>query len=247
MNIKIAVCDDDMFFIQKRLKLPLATALKEAGIFSNVDYFSNGNDLIREFENHHPYDIVILDIQMPTINGKDIAEKLRSLDSDFFLIFLTSYNYEIFNTIQYRIYAFISKDAEEKQIISEFKRVFVQYLNDRPDYELFNIIDKNGKTEIKITVNSIAYFHCVNKKIYLSTDRETFQINIRRFSDLIPKYANKGFFELCRGYLVNIAKVKYVKEKDVILDNGSVLPISRGRNKQLLTKMSEYILLRSKL
>ena len=73
--IKIAVCDDDEIFISKTLKHAVSVAVKSAEITPKI--FIDGTSLLDRFQNGEYYDIVILDIDMPKINGKELAAKLR--------------------------------------------------------------------------------------------------------------------------------------------------------------------------
>lgn len=243
--INIAVCDDDLGYFQSALRPVLSKALKESGLEAKISFFADGNKLLHDFENHKLYDVVLLDIDMPDINGKKLAEKLRIIDSKFFLVFITSYNAEVYNTIPYRINAFIPKSSEECIFISEFKRVFADYIKFKPKYDIFTISNNGKKETIKILANDIFYFYCAGRISHLATGKEELILSADRFSDITDKYTNKGFFEICRGYIVNISKIKLVKADEVILDNGVLLPLSRGKYKPLLKKLSDNINLRT--
>lgn len=185
----------------------------------------------------------MLDIDMPRINGKETAERLRLIDSGFFLIFITSYKAEIFNTLPYRINAFIPKDSDDTFYISELVRVIKEYENYKPSFEMFQILNNGEKQTLKVMMNDILYFYCSNKTAFLVTSNSEFKLT-NKITDITNDYLEKNFFEICRGYVVNIVKVRSVKKGEVILDNGVHLPLSRGRDKTLLKELAEYISLR---
>lgn len=103
--IKIALCDDDMGYLKGNIKELIFRISRSLDTQIEIRLFSDGNRLINQFVTGHYYDIVILDIDMPSINGKELARKLRNIDSTFFLVFLTSYKMEIFNSVQYKFNA----------------------------------------------------------------------------------------------------------------------------------------------
>lgn len=238
--IRIAVCDDELMYLRS-LKGLFSAALKKADLSADVSFFTTGNDIINDFLCHRPYDIVILDIDMPGIDGKTVAQKLRIMDSSFFLVFITSYKSEVYNTIPYRINAFISKDSDTAFIISELSRVFREYKNYSPRFEMFTVLLENKKQVIKIPVDDIFYFYCARKTTYLVTGAEEFRLAADRFSYIADSYCDKGFFEVCRGYVVNTCKVKVVRNSEIVLDNDKRLPLSRGRKNMLLDEISNHI------
>ena len=91
--IRIAIADDDAAFLAKIEKY-IQKYQKENGEDIQLTAFSDAKELI---EGYSPvYDIVILDIEMPGMNGMEAAEKIRQADEDVVLMFIT-------NMIQYAI------------------------------------------------------------------------------------------------------------------------------------------------
>lgn len=238
--IRIAICDDDKDYIENVIMPTLNKATKAQGVSAEIKAYTDGNLLIAEFE-LSGYDIVLLDIDMPQINGKQIAEKLRIMDSGFCLAFITSYRTEVFNTIPYRINAFIPKDSSEHKLLSELSRVISDYKAYSPEYSLFEVTNENGRSVVKIPIDDIFCFCCVRRTVFLKTGSKSYQLTEKKISAFAEEYADKGFFEVCRGYVVNISKIKSVNSADIELDNGEVLPLSRRRAKELLTRISEYV------
>ena len=238
--IRIAVCDDDLMYL-KSLKGLFSAALKKADLSADVSFFTTGNDIINDFLCHRPFDIVILDIDMPDIDGKTVAQKLRIIDSSFFLVFLTAYKSEVYNTIPYRINAFISKDCDTAFIISELSRVFREYKDYSPQFEMFTVLQRNMKQVIRIPTSDIFYFYCARKTTYLVTGTEELRLVTDRFSYIADSYRDKGFFEVCRGCMVNISKVKVIRNSEIVLDNDRRLHLSRGRKNMLLDEVSYHI------
>lgn len=239
--IKIALCDDNTEYIENTLKPVLLSAVAKSAVIAEIYTYTDGNELVKDFEKLNGCDIVILDIEMPTINGKEVAQKLRVLDSSFFLLFVTSYKSEIYSTIPYRINAFLPKDMEKEGMENEFIRVIGEFLRFKPQYELFETDDKGKRSTIRIALDDIFYFSCVNRAIYLHTGSRQYRLYGKKLSKIADKYLDKGFYEVCRGYIVNISKIKSVNNLDAELDNGEVVPVSRRKTKELLEKITDYI------
>lgn len=236
----IAVCDDDSMYLTKTLSEYISKAIKAANIEAKVTFFTDGRKLLRYFENHNPFDIVILDIDMPEINGKELAYRLRLIDSCFYLIFVTSYSEEAENASRYEINSFISKIRDESVFISEFKRVFEKYKKYHPKYVMEEVVTQNGVELIKIPIENILYFETENKNIYLHicTSEKRLCLNETTFGKIVDKYSKQGFCRCYRNNLVNICKINDVLKSFVILDNGKRLPLSRRNYKSVISAVS---------
>lgn len=82
--IQIAIADDDAAFLAKIEKY-VRKYQEENNTDIQLTTFSDAKELI---EGYHPvYDIVILDIEMPGMNGMEAAEKIRQTDENVVLMF----------------------------------------------------------------------------------------------------------------------------------------------------------------
>ena len=88
--IKIAICDDEMTFVDK-INTLISEWSAQNQYFSVIQTFSNGQNLIYDIEDGQHYDLVILDIEMPAINGMEVADAIRRLLPDILVIFVTSH------------------------------------------------------------------------------------------------------------------------------------------------------------
>lgn len=232
MSVKIAVCDDDADFLKNVFRPLIESAVKQAGADARVSFFSDGRQLLERFA-EDGFDLVILDIDMPRINGKELAAELRLLDSSFFLVFATSYRDEVYNTIPYRINAFITKDSPGEKIIAELSRVISERAKFSPDLYAAEIISNGEKKLMRIAVNDLFYFCCIKRRIYLHTGKREYLLSESRFADIEAQFLDKGFYEICRGWIVNTSKISLVERSQITLDNGELLPLSRGRYAEL--------------
>lgn len=230
--MKIAVCDDDPQFLKAVFSLIIESAVKRSGADAKVSFFSDGRQLLERFAKDG-FDLVILDIDMPHLNGKELAAELRLLDSSFFLVFATSYRDEVYNTIPYRINAFITKDSEPEKMTAELARVISECARFSPELYAAEIVVNGERKLMRFAENDLFYFCCIKRKIYLHTGKLEYLMAESRFVNIEEHFFNKGFYEVCRGWIVNIGKISLVERTSVTLDNGEQLPLSRGRYAEL--------------
>ncbi|MEJ1317980.1 response regulator [Latilactobacillus sakei] len=109
--LNIAFCDDNQCFLKKiTQEIDRSLAIK-----ATYQTFTNATDLLDAFK-PGVFDALFIDIYMPKINGKMLAHKIRNLDKRVKIIFVTRYEQEILNTLQYDIYDFLPKDHLSERI-----------------------------------------------------------------------------------------------------------------------------------
>lgn len=97
MNIRIAIADDNTFLIK---------AVEEKLSFFDdleVRYTAmNGNDVLEKLEENHNIDLILMDIEMPVMNGIDATEKVKQKYPHIKIIMLTVFDNDenIFNAIK---------------------------------------------------------------------------------------------------------------------------------------------------
>lgn len=239
--ISIAVCDDDKLYIENTLKPLLSQAQKIAGVMTEIRFFTDGNRLLEEYQNHKSYDIVILDIDMPSINGKELAAKLRGLDSDLYIAFLSAYKEEVYEVIPLDIKAFIPKDYDKDKCLNELVKLLMKYMEEAPEQRLFGVLESGESALIRINIDNIIFFKSIKGIVSIyTTDGELISTE-RSLKAFETKLSDCGFYKVCSNILLNVNKVYQVLDTQVVLNDNTRLPISRRRRKELLVQLSRII------
>ena len=118
--IKIAVAEDEQSCIDTVQQF-LSDFSKEKGILFDVHVFRNGEQLV--FNYQADYDIILLDIEMPGMDGMTAAEKIRETDKDVIIIFIT-------NMAQYAVQGYRVRIGEIYFLESQRHRM-IFHLKDR--------------------------------------------------------------------------------------------------------------------
>lgn len=161
--IKIAICDDNIEMAHN-----LENTIYQMS-FNNIetDVFTSGIELLKHYKADGSYNIILLDIEMPPVNGIEIALKLRELDSNIVLIFVTAYKeyvYQIFEALPFR---FLEKPVSAQKLFEAIKDA-VSYVEDMKKFFFF----KKGTTTFQISTKDILYFEASNRKIKIYTDEK---------------------------------------------------------------------------
>lgn len=237
--INIAVCDDEIALLKTKLNLLFKRVLPQLDIQAEITYYSDGYVLLDDFKKQNIYDVVILDIDMPSINGKELARQMRAVDSEFTLAFFTAYKQEVFSAIPIGISAFIPKNFDDENILAALTELFETFLSKKPQqYDVFNVLIDGKLSTIKIPSSNIYYFVFESKTITVHTYNDSFILSERIFDNICKKYLSSGFFQINRTCIVNVAKVFEVLDDTIIMDNGDKLMVSRRAKKGLIHEIT---------
>ena len=115
MQIKIAIADDNTFLIN--------TVKEKLSFFEDLKYkYSavNGSDLLTKLETDHNLDLILMDIQMPVLNGIETTEIIKKKYPHIKIIMLTVFDNDenIFNAIKAGADGYLLKEINPKELHS---------------------------------------------------------------------------------------------------------------------------------
>lgn len=201
-----------------------------------VTHLTDGMDLVDDYKGQ--FDIILLDIQMKFLDGMAAAEKIRKLDSDVVIIFITS-------TVQYAVqgYAVDALGYVLKPVpYTQFEQIF--------DKAIVRVQAKQKHVYIKVAVDGRQLKLDCNNVIYIESQRNNVVIHcpdahyvtqgpLKRFDEMLMQH---GFSKCHNAYLINLSCVHAVLKEEVVLTNDVTLPISRARKKEFMAALTEDIL-----
>ena len=222
--LKIAICDDMNDILQNTKSI--LEAWDESDFPYHIETFDNGDDLIRAHK-AAPFDIIILDIVMPLLNGIDTAKEIREFDKAAKIIFLTSA--PEFAVASYSVKAtnYLLKPVVPEELYSCLREIFAELHNSSK-----NIAIRCYTTVYRVELQSIEYIEAQNKAVefYLSDGRCLHSIQP------LYSYENQldladGFFRCHRSYMVNLQRIDSYTQKEIRMRSGARIPISRKYQK----------------
>lgn len=227
MIVNFFVCDDNK---------------TQINILNNcIDYYCINNNISYNFNysvssketigsiTKDKYDIVFLDIEIDELNGIELAEKIRMVDKDVLIIFVTSYldyMHEAFNKFAFN---YITKPIDKNIFFKVLERA-IKTVNQKK-YSLENMLVltiEKGNEILRIKYKDIIYFEKQLRKIIIyTTTNQTIKIN-KTFNMLEEKLQNDVFIRCHKGFIVNKYKIKSCKYGKLILEGYNTdIPIGR--------------------
>ncbi|MEC0170018.1 LytR/AlgR family response regulator transcription factor [Paenibacillus graminis] len=240
--LNVAFCDDDIRFLNSIVS-EAKKIFKRLKVNTTIYTYTNGKKLIDDFEEYHSYyDIIFLDIDLPEMDGKEVARNLRLFDKKFKLVFVTSFEQEVLNTFQYDVSGFLPKRLINERLFLIIDRVVTAIKDDNPQLQVFKVnITGDKRAVIKVPLNDIMFFGSVNRKNYIHTKRRIYLLHGYKFMDLIAQYSELGFVDIHRTCIVNIQYIFSVDDIEIRLDDGTLLPLSRRKRSLVLNKFLQKV------
>lgn len=228
--MRIAICDD-----QKNERQKMIEALHSVIDHFSTDEFDNGSSLL-EGHAKNPYDLIILDILMPEMNGIDTAASLRKNDIKTPIIFLSTSGE--FGVQSYRVLAFdyLLKPINREQLKGCMKRLFSQTAKKKQSIT----ITYEG-TEIDILLSNIQCLESnLRKVVFTLSENKEIEI-VGKLTDFEPLLLEHGFCRCHKSYLVNIEHIDRVDDDMFYLTSGKAVKISRAYLQSAKKSYFEYI------
>lgn len=211
--MQIAIIEDEKLYSDQLIKL-LQTYSKKTHFILNISSFKSGEKF---FQHDIRFDIVFLDIELPGMNGMEIAKKLRAERYNGEIIFLTNHADYVFQGYDVRALHYLLKPVGYEAI-----HKCMQFFHGNRAEESFTF--KTGNVYMKVPFYNILYFSSCNHyiEVYTKHDKYSFKGNLKDIAVNVPS----NFKQCHRSLIVNINYIESITGKEIFLCNGERLPIS---------------------
>lgn len=229
--MKIAICDDEMCVRKQQRAYIKEYDEKQSFV---IEEFSSGEELIQSLKNKH-FDIIFLDIEMDKINGIDTAKLIRIENYKTIIIFVSSHKEYVFDSFDCEAFNFIVKPI----IQEKFNNIFTKAIE---KYKFLNkaiTIHWKG-TVIELPIEKIKYFESYKRHIIFHTYDGEFQM-FANLSDVLNELSMYGFIQAHQGYVVNMNLIRRFIGSDIILVDGTKVPMSCRKKNDVMTKYAKYV------
>ncbi len=230
--IKVAIVDDEDIYANKLIEYIKQYGSEKQEEF-NIVRFRDGDEILEKYSGD--YDLIFMDIQMKFMDGMTAAEKIREIDEQVCIMFITNMvNYAIRG---YEVDAldYVVKPVEYFTFSKKLDRAMTKVNRSKPPLVLIKI----HSGIIKISPNDIYYIESEGHNLYYVTKSGTYKTRARMqdAEDELEKYC---FARNNKSYLVNLQYVEGVQDGCCIV-NGKSLLISRPRKNDFMAALTKYI------
>lgn len=232
--LRIALCDDDLAFIHElHQKIVKCCQGINCGENISITEFSDSVYLSRTISSGNSFDLLFIDIEMPQLNGLELAEHIRTHLPTALIVFLTSHSEFSLEGYKFGALRYIPKlDLAQRlpealtAVQAEFSKLENKFLTVRH----YNDV-------MRIPYQKIVYVRHVLRVSQIVTLDFGIVQDSRGLKAIHDQLSDERFIYIDRSTFVNLDHVRQIKGNEIILRNMEHLPISR----QLLTKVKYTI------
>ena len=228
---RIVIIEDTESDAQK-LKEYIAEYGKENKIEFTFKVFSNALDF---FDAVSPADILFLDMEMPYMNGLEVANRIRTYDKDMVIIFYSAVQKYALDGYSVEALDFLLKPATLIDVFRKMERA-VELLKRREKKYIY-LHDERGMLT-RINLYDIAWIEKEKNQLVCGVDGKTYRER-RNMYEAEQLFADCGFAKCRSGVMVNLRFVREYDRESVLVD-GKRFWISRGEHKAFFKKLLDY-------
>ena len=219
MRYKIAICDDcdvDRQYISNMVTL----WGERSGHIVHIDRFSSAEQFLFCYAEEGDYDILLLDIEMGTMDGVTMAKKLRKENDTVQIVFITGYSDYILEGYEVAALHYLMKPVKEEKLCAVLDRA-AQKLAKNEKVLNFEI----GGEMIRVPIYQIRYADVFGNYVTIHASSD---VTIKMTLSDLEKQLDERFYRAGRSYIVNLSQISRVTKAEIKLSDGTAIPLPRG-------------------
>lgn len=234
--MRIAICEDYAPDAE-HLRQAVGAYFQAMQLTCVVDDFATAGTFVGSFL-AGKYEVIFLDIYIGEESGIDVAKRIRQMDSDVAIVFVTSSPDFALDGFSVNALHYLVKPVSSKGIQETFARLAKL----RPEGSQ-TITVMSNRMSMEIPVATILYadiysklctIHCQNQEVKTYTPIDELE------RELVPF----GFLRSHRSYLVNMRFIDHFDEEHFFLKNGESVLIRQIHRAEIKKKYMDYVLQR---
>lgn len=222
--IRIALCDDnkeDMLQLHQKIIEWYRENSKNQSV--SITEYSDSVYLSSVIDAGDSHDVFFLDVEMPKVDGFQLADKIRNKLPAAIIVFLTSHSELAPDGYKFRALRYVSKLVLSQKLPEALEAVQKEFSALESGY----LVVPHYTDALRIPYNEILYVQHILRSSQIYTLRQGVIKDNRGLKTIYSLIGDKRFIYIDRSTFVNIDFIRELKGNEIILRTGESLAISR--------------------
>ncbi len=233
MEYKLAIVDDEAGQRSFVKELAVLWAKKTRHLVEIREY-ETAEAFLFEYEEKKDYDILLLDIEMPGINGIELAKRIRQENTSVQIIFITGF-YDYFSDgFDVSALHYLIKPVDERKLLPVLDKAAANL-----NYRQRSVLLSTAEADIKVPLADITYVESENVYVVVHTVHGTY-----RMRTTLAKFAEQlddTFLKVHRSFMVGLKYIKKITRTEITMLSGDTVPMSRGMYAEVHGALVKYL------
>lgn len=237
--VRLLICDDDSSTALK-IKAIVDQFLKNNGIRGKIHTFTNANEISDQMMKGCDIALLDVDLECDSINGMDIARRLRKFRPDSIIIFVTNFIEYAPEGYYVQAFRYILKSTLDSELLINLQEAIKELDKSKETFK----VKINGEI-INIPFERILYFEVRQHDITACCKGENRGQKHKTyiFREVMTKLESDlethGFLRIHKSFLVNMSHIKVFNCRGVTLTDGMNLRVGE---KKYMEQKKKYLL-----
>lgn len=230
--ISLAIVEDEDSYAEQLTDM-VNRYQKERNTRIKVTRYTDGDEIAENYPGG--FDMILMDIQMRFMDGMTAAEKIRKVDRDVLIMFIT-------NRTDYAIRGY-QVDAIDYVLKPVTYPAFEQKMDKAMErlqrHAGFSVTIATPDGMMRLDISEIYYIESEGHNLLYHTKRGVLKMR-ERIQDAEEKLQDHGFFRANKGCLVNLEHVSGERDGCCLIGD-EMLPVSRARRNEFMQAMTDFV------
>lgn len=238
--MKIAICDDEIYYQQQ-----LAQYMNDyiqANPEKKLEYhlFSDAKMLLDSAVSSNGFDIYLLDVLMPDMNGIELGSMLREKKLNGKIIYLSSTTEYAIDSYKVKAYQYLLKPIKKEELFSFLDELFSAKSSFRKNV----LIIKTKENSVKINISDVLYVELGKRKLlyHINNGQIIESMTIRTsFQEAVQNLLRDPGFILCGASMVaNMKHITMVGQEDLLFLDTYKVYLSKKLCREVRSAWCDY-------
>jgi DNA-binding LytR/AlgR family response regulator len=233
MSVNVAIVEDESEYANE-LQDYLKRYGRGIGERFDVAVYPDGEDIVGDYRSGM-HDIILMDIEMKSMDGMTAAERIRETDDDVVIMFITNMAQYAIRGYQVDALDYVLKPISYFAFTQRLGRAMERMRRREEKYVM--ITSKNGTS--RVPLSSIQWIESSGHRLTYHTTSGPYESTTQSMKDVESQLSPDGFFRCNKGYLINLAHVQGIESGYAMVGFDRVA-VSRAKQRELLDALSAY-------